>query len=81
MTPDPDAHLGQAERHSSCAPPGSLGASVGGIPVPVTVLREVVSYYTKTDVDPEGFDLTEPFDLPYGVTDVTIESARAVVVQ
>lgn len=56
-------------------------ASVGGIPVPVTVLREVVSYYTRTDVDPEGFDLTEPFDLPYGVTDVTIESERAVVAQ
>jgi len=56
-------------------------ATVAGLPVPLSVLRELVSYYSRSEVDPDGFDLADPFPLPHGVVEVTIERGRAVVVQ
>ena len=55
--------------------------SVAGIPVPLSVLHELVASYSRTEALPDGFDLDRPFPLPYGLTSVSIERGRAVVVQ
>ncbi len=54
---------------------------VGGIPVPVGVLHELVQHFSRNETNPNGFDLAAPFELPYGVSEVYIEQAQAVVVQ
>ena len=56
-------------------------AEVSGIPVPVTVLQELVGYYSRTTENPEGVRLDEAFMLPAGIRQVEIGRGQAVVVQ
>ena len=55
--------------------------TVGGIPVPATVLQEVVSFYTRTKERPEGTRLDQPIRLPYGITELRFSLGLVVVVQ
>lgn len=56
-------------------------AAISGIPVPVTVLQELVGYYSRTPERPEGVRLDETFTLPSGIRQVEIGRGQAVVVQ
>jgi hypothetical protein len=56
-------------------------AEVSGIPVPVTVLQELVGYYSRTPERPEGLRLDDTFMLPAGIRQVEIGKGQAVVVQ
>lgn len=55
--------------------------SIGGVPMPSSVLSELVRYYSRSDQYPDGIDVTEPFELPYGVTELQVEHEQVVVVQ
>ncbi|MCY4025697.1 MAG: hypothetical protein OXH75_05210 [Acidobacteria bacterium] len=50
---------------------------VESVPVPVVLLVEAVRAHRGSG----GFDLTAPFRLPYGIEELRVEAARAVVVQ
>jgi hypothetical protein len=56
-------------------------ASLGGIPIPVAVLQEVVAFYTKSPDLPQGFDITKPFPLPVGIREVQTQRGALTVVQ
>ena len=56
-------------------------AEISGIPVPVTVLQELLGYYSRTTENPEGLRLDEVFMLPAGIRQVEIGRGQAVVVQ
>lgn len=56
-------------------------ATLNGVSVPVSVLQEVVSYYSRTPESPAGFRLGEPFDLPSSIKAVETMPGRAIVVQ
>jgi hypothetical protein len=56
-------------------------ASVSGIPVPRAMLQELVSYYTRGASHPEGVSLDEPFGLPAGIREITVQPGRAIIVQ
>jgi hypothetical protein len=56
-------------------------ATLGGVPIPISVLQEVVSYYSKTPENPQGFDLTKPFDLPQNIRQVELQTGAATIVQ
>ena len=53
--------------------------TVGGIPVPVSVLHELVRHYSRSDTQPDGVDLSTPFALPYLIAEVRVTSGQAVV--
>ncbi len=55
--------------------------TLGGVSMPASVLAELVRYYARSEQNPDGIDVTEPFDLPYGVTELRVERERVVVVQ
>ena len=55
--------------------------SVAGIPVPLVVLDELVRRYSRTDSAPNGFDVAEPFVLPYRIREVLIQVGETVIVQ
>jgi len=57
------------------------GASVSGVPVPRTVVADMLAYYSRTAEDPEGFRLDDPFPLPAGIQRIEIGQGQAVVVQ
>jgi hypothetical protein len=56
-------------------------AEVSGIPVPKTLLQELVSYYTKSPDTPNGVNLDQPFDLPSNIQRIDVQPGRATVVQ
>jgi hypothetical protein len=56
-------------------------AEVSGIPVPLTLLQELVTYYTKSPDLPNGVNLNEPFALPSKIQRIDVDPDRAVVVQ
>jgi hypothetical protein len=56
-------------------------ATVGGISVPKTVAQELLRFYTRSPERPGGFAFDEPFPLPPGVRDLTVDTGRATLVQ
>jgi hypothetical protein len=56
-------------------------AEIGGIPIPKTLLQEVVSYYTKSPDMPNGVSLDAPFDLPSQIQRIDVVTNKATVVQ
>lgn len=56
-------------------------AAVSGVPIPKSLLQELVSYYSRTADDPGGIDLDEPFALPAGIRRIEVGQGQAVVIQ
>lgn len=56
-------------------------AEVSGVPIPKTLLQQIVSYYTRSADNPDGISFDQPFDLPVAIRQIDIETGRAVVVQ
>ena len=56
-------------------------AEMSGIPVPVTVLQEVLTYYSRSDERPQGVRLDDVFSLPANIRQIEVGQGQAVVVQ
>lgn len=56
-------------------------AEVSGVPVPKTLLQEVVAYYSRSENHPNGVSLDAPFELPAGINRIEVGRGQAVVVQ
>jgi hypothetical protein len=56
-------------------------ATVGGVPLPRSLLQELVSYYSRSADLPAGFDLDKPFELPASIREVDIQRGAATVIQ
>jgi hypothetical protein len=56
-------------------------AEVGGVPVPRTVLQELVTYYTRSPEHPRGINIDDPFELPARIQEIRLRPGQAVVVQ
>jgi hypothetical protein len=56
-------------------------ASISGVPVPVSMLQEIVSRYSKSPDTPEGVSLAKPFPLPAGIREIQLAPGQATVIQ
>jgi hypothetical protein len=56
-------------------------AAVSGVPVPTSVLQDIVAYYSRSDSDPDGVRLNESFTLPAQIKQIEVGQGQAVVVQ
>lgn len=56
-------------------------ASLAGVPIPASLLQEVVSYYSRSPDRPDGFSLGKPFPLPHHIREVTLQRGAAIIVQ
>ena len=56
-------------------------ASVGSLPIPKTLLQEIVGYYSRTPQNPAGIGLDDPFALPARIREIQVERGPAIVVQ
>jgi hypothetical protein len=56
-------------------------AEMSGIPVPVPVLQELVTYYSRTPERPQGVKLDDAFALPANIRQIEVGQGQAVVVQ
>ncbi|MBI2188075.1 MAG: hypothetical protein HYU37_13310 [Acidobacteria bacterium] len=56
-------------------------AEVSGVPVPPTLLQELVSFYSRSPERPSGVRLDETFALPANIRQIEVGQGQAVVVQ
>jgi hypothetical protein len=56
-------------------------AEVSGVPVPKTLLHELVAYYSRSENHPNGINMEAPFELPAGINRIEVGQGQAVVVQ
>jgi hypothetical protein len=56
-------------------------AEMSSIPVPVTVLQELLTYYSRSDERPQGVRLDDVFPLPANIQQIEVGQGQAVVVQ
>jgi hypothetical protein len=56
-------------------------ATVGGVPVPKTILQELVAYYSRSESQPDGVDFEAPFRLPSRIREIQTRQGQALVVQ
>jgi len=56
-------------------------ATVGGIPLPKSLLQEIVSYYSRTPGSPDGVNLDDPFNLPARIREIQVERGQAIIIQ
>ncbi|MDA1185686.1 MAG: hypothetical protein O2930_13705 [Acidobacteria bacterium] len=54
---------------------------LSGFPVPVSLLQELATYYSRTPERPMGIRLGEAFELPAGIRRIDVGPGQAVVVQ
>ncbi len=56
-------------------------ADISGVPVPVTLVQELVSFYSRSDKNPEGVRLDDQFSLPSKIREIQVGQGQAIVVQ
>jgi hypothetical protein len=56
-------------------------AFIAGIPIPKTLLVQLVSHFTRSAEYPDGVSLDAQFVLPAGVREIDIQTRQAVIVQ
>ena len=52
---------------------------VGNVRLPITALEQMVRSATKSEEQPDGFDIHAPFRLPYAVDRLRLEPGRALL--
>ncbi|OFW17441.1 MAG: hypothetical protein A3F70_13580 [Acidobacteria bacterium RIFCSPLOWO2_12_FULL_67_14] len=56
-------------------------AEIAGLPVPSSMLQELVSYYSRSPERPQGLRIDETFPLPANILQIEVGPGQAVVVQ
>ena len=56
-------------------------ATVAGVPVPRSVLQQVLSHYSRTPENPDGLGLEDRFALPAAIREIRVQPGEALVVQ
>jgi hypothetical protein len=49
------------------------------LPIPVTMVEQLIASATKNEKTPEGFDIRSPFRLPYDLKRIRLQPGRAVL--
>jgi hypothetical protein len=56
-------------------------AEISGVNIPKSLLQELVSYYSRTSVNPAGIDMDAPFELPSRIQEIRVGAGTSMVVQ
>lgn len=56
-------------------------AKIGGVPVPRIVVQELVTFYSRTESNPRGLSLDDPYPLPARIQQIEVRPGEALVKQ
>jgi hypothetical protein len=56
-------------------------AEVSGVPLPSSLLQELVTYYSRTPDNPQGVRIDNAFALPANIKQIEVGQGQAVIVQ
>ncbi len=77
----PVAASGVLEAHGGIGRIQIESVTVADLPVPAFVLDVLVRFHSRSEAYPLGFDLADPFELPYRIREIHVAAGEAVVVQ
>lgn len=58
-----------------------ISAEIHRVPIPKRLLQELVTYFSRSQDNPRGIDIDEPFHLPAKIRQVIVNAGEAVVAQ
>jgi hypothetical protein len=58
-----------------------ISAEILRVPVPKPLLQELVTFFSRTQENPRGINIDEPFNLPAKIRDVLVNQGEGIVVQ
>jgi hypothetical protein len=58
-----------------------ISAEIHRIPVPKPLLQELVTFFSRTEENPRGINIDEPFILPAKIREVLVNRGEAIVIQ
>jgi hypothetical protein len=58
-----------------------ISAEILGVPVPKSVVQELVSFFSRSQENPRGINMDESFNLPAKIREIIINQGEALVVQ
>ncbi len=56
-------------------------AEISGVPVPKSLLQQILAFYTKSAERPNGASLDDAYDMPAQIQRLFVEPARVIVIQ
>ncbi len=56
-------------------------AQISGVPIPKSLLQELLTYYSKSKERPAGINMDDPFQLPAAIQEIRIGQGTATIVQ
>ena len=56
-------------------------AEIYRVPIPQRLVQELVTYFSRTQENPKGINIDEPFHLPAKIREVIVHTGEAVVAQ
>jgi hypothetical protein len=56
-------------------------ATISGVPVPIWMLQEIVSHYSRSTAAPQGVSIDKPFALPAAIREIELDRGQAIIVQ
>jgi hypothetical protein len=57
------------------------GAELSGVTIPKTFVQELLSFYSRSNEDPDGINMDDPFTLPARIREIRVASGAATIVQ
>lgn len=58
-----------------------ISAEILGMPLPKPIVQELVSFFSRTRENPNGFDIDAPFELPAKIRELVVQRGEAVLIQ
>lgn len=56
-------------------------AEISGVPIPKTLLQELLTYYSRSEEQPAGINMDAPFELPARIREIRVARGTATIVQ
>lgn len=56
-------------------------AHISGVPVPKSLIQELLTYYSTTKENPDGINMDKPFVLPSAIREIKVGQGTATIVQ
>ena len=57
------------------------GAELSGVTIPKTFVQELLSFYSRSNEDPDGINMDDPFTLPARIREIRVAPGTATIVQ
>ena len=56
-------------------------AEISGVPIPKSLLQELLTYYSKSPERPNGINMDDPFALPSAIKEIKVGAGNTTIVQ